>query len=290
MTKTTTTIISTTTINDFLSKSFKEFQTLKLDKVVKNPVDFKNAVMMSCIDDSRTKATNELNAHIVATNKAEAVVSQADIDKKLGLFSAYNDKDMKAYNTACKFLVDAEEKRLELVEKREALTKFVNDNFDNSMITIVKDMTASPIKLQNWLLFKSICSGDYSKISKIFEPVLKSAKIYRTCKARQIEEKSSEFNSWNDTCKNLYVSFKNECESLFSLYTCEDKEDSILTTRHIKMSAGEFNNLADMLSGLSVEIDDKGVMRLSATKMSKFNKVLVKVLVMKKQDIKLVIE
>lgn len=293
MKNTTTTImtlVNLDNVSEYLSKGFEDIKTLKLDDVVKNPIEFKNVVIISALKDTLDNAINEYNAHVLNMNKSENVVKNAELDKKLGIFSAYDEKQMKTYNNAVKFLVDADMKKVMLQDKKEALTKKYNELTTKEYSEKLADIMSDATRLQNFLLIKSLVTGNYSKIANVFKPCLESARIYKACKARQIEEKEASYTEWEKTCKELYMSFKKECELLFNLYNCTEENDPYLSKRSIRMNSGELNNLATMVSGLSIDMNSDGVMKMSATSISTFNKVLVKVLIMKKQNIKLVLE
>lgn len=286
---TITNLVDVSRVDEYLPKSFVDFKALALNDVVKNPIEFKNAVMIDCIKDLYEKSSDELNAHIVNMNKATATIKQAELDKKLGIYSSYDEKQVKTYTIAQKFMLDADMKRVDLQNKLDAYEDTFNEICNDAYKNMLSLVYENPTRLQNWILLKSICSGDFSKIANIFKPMLASAEKYRACKSKQIDEKSADFEKWNKNCCNLYSNFKKECESLFSLYNVKE-DDEVLSMRSIRMNNGEYNNLSIMVSGLDIEMDANGKMKMTVKGAKSFNKMLAKVLVLKKQNVRLVIE
>lgn len=282
-----TTYVKTLFENGYVKKSLDDFGIISLENVIKNPIDFKNCVFLDVLDDCFVQAVKELNAHNTAKIEALTVVERAENAMKLDIFKTYNAKQIAEYNSARKFLIDSDaikqelEKKLDQLENAvDSITKALGSDYDNMM-----KICSSGKEFLHFMLFKGLASGDLSEIAPQFEDVLKRACTYTSYKA--IDHSNDDEKQVEETGKALYKEYKNTVDTLFNNYNMKDDSSAILCKRSINMNCTEYNNLALLISGLELKIDSKGKFKLEATKYKKFQKTIIKVLILKKQNVKL---
>lgn len=269
-------------IHDMLPKSVNEFVTINLENVVIEPLRFKNAVTLDVMRDMTNNLENEVDAFKLKMRNAEKLIKKYEMDKKVGTVATYSEKDIKKVNDAVKFLVDADDKLYKLQSKYDAYKKALSsvpESYLKYCDTLKKECADKMgVTLMNWLLLRSLCSGDVSTLSNIFKPVLEKASSYLTLKASE--------NSTSDDCTASYKAYEVEAKNLFELFSVTDA-NPIFSKRTISMNNKEFNNMARLIAGLKVEMKD-GYLKMTTVSYGKFKDVLVRVLIMKKQNIKLV--
>lgn len=267
-------VVSDLVSNGIVSRSYFEFSELSLVGVVITPIIYKNAVFAACIDRDKEAATKAFTSFCDQIEKAES--RKKELEVKRSAFPL-DDDERKEFTKLTAFLIGAEDKKTELRDRREAL-----EDASEKIAGIISPVYVAQIRgtgkqLLHFELFCSLCSGNVSAWKKSFEKPLQAAQLYRHELARTGGETTE------DT-KALYLSFRTEMEALFSRFGVKKADgNKVLSSRSIRMTPIELNNLAALVSGYNIEQDGNGKFLFKTVNYKKFERVLVKAVVLKKQ-------
>lgn len=267
-------VVSDLVSNGIVSRSYFEFSELSLVGVVITPIIYKNAVFAACIDRDKEAATKAFTSFCDQIEKAES--RKKELEVKRSAFPL-DDDERKEFTKLTAFLIGAEDKKTELRDRREALEDAYEKIAGIISPVYVAQIRGTGKQLLHFELFCSLASGNVSDWKKVFEKPLQSAQLYR-------HELGRTGGETTEDTKKLYLSFRSEMENLFSRFSVTKSDgNKVLASRSIRMTPTELNNLATLVSGFNIEQDGNGKFLFKTINYKKFERVLVKAIVLKKQ-------
>ena len=270
-------VISGLVSDGIVSRSYFEFSELSLVGVVVAPVLYKNAVFAACIEQEKTASENKLESFLKTVEKSEARAKE--LESKRDVFGLDPEENTE-YLKLRAFLLTSEDVRMDLVNRRDALRNAYNEISGIISPVYVSQVKGTGKQLLHFELFCSLASSNVSDWKKVFEKPLQSAQLYR-------HELGRTGGETTEDTKKLYLSFRSEMENLFSRFSVTKSDgNKVLASRSIRMSPTELNNLATLVSGFDIEQDGNGKFLFKTVNYKKFERVLVKAIVLKKQGSK----
>ena len=270
-------VISGLVSDGIVSRSYFEFSELSLVDVVVTPVLYKNAVFAACIEQEKTASENKLESFLKTVEKSEARAKE--LESKRDVFGLDPEENTE-YLKLRAFLLTSEDVRMDLVNRRDALRNACNEISGIISPVYVSQVKGTGKQLLHFELFCSLASSNVSDWKKVFEKPLQSAQLYR-------HELGRTGGETTEDTKKLYLSFRSEMENLFSRFSVTKSDgNKVLASRSIRMSPTELNNLATLVSGFDIEQDGNGKFLFKTVNYKKFERVLVKAIVLKKQGSK----
>ena len=270
-------VISGLVSDGIVSRSYFEFSELSLVDVVVTPVLYKNAVFAACIEQEKTASENKLESFLKTVEKSEARAKE--LESKRDVFGLDPEENTE-YLKLRAFLLTSEDVRMDLVNRRDALRNAYNEISGIISPVYVSQVKGTGKQLLHFELFCSLASSNVSDWKKVFEKPLQSAQLYR-------HELGRTGGETTEDTKKLYLSFRSEMENLFSRFSVTKSDgNKVLASRSIRMSPTELNNLATLVSGFDIEQDGNGKFLFKTVNYKKFERVLVKAIVLKKQGSK----
>lgn len=270
-------VISGLVSDGIVSRSYFEFSELSLVGVVVAPVLYKNAVFAACIEQEKTASENKLESFLKTVEKSEARAKE--LESKRDVFGLDPEENTE-YLKLRAFLLTSEDVRMDLVNRRDALRNAYNEISGIISPVYVSQVKGTGKQLLHFELFCSLASSNVSDWKKVFEKPLQSAQLYR-------HELGRTGGETTEDTKKLYLSFRSEMENLFSRFSVTKSDgNKVLASRSIQMSPTELNNLATLVSGFDIEQDGNGKFLFKTVNYKKFERVLVKAIVLKKQGSK----
>lgn len=270
-------VISGLVSDGLVSRSYADFSELSLVGVVVTPVLYKNAVFAACIEQEKTASENKLESFLKTVEKSEARAKE--LESKRDVFGL-NPEENTEYLKIRAFLLTSEDVKMDLVSRRDALRNACNEISGIISPVYVSQVKGTGKQLLHFELFCSLASGNVSDWKKVFEKPLQSAQLYR-------HELGRTGGETTEDTKKLYLSFRSEMENLFSRFSVTKSDgNKVLASRSIRMSPTELNNLATLVSGFNIEQDGNGKFLFKTVNYKKFERVLVKAIVLKKQGSK----
>lgn len=267
-------VVSDLVSNGIVSRSYFEFSELSLVGVVITPIIYKNAVFAACIDRDKEAVTKAFTSFCDQIEKAES--RKKELEVKRSAFPL-DDDERKEFTKLTAFLIGAEDKKTELRDRREALEDAYEKIAGIISPVYVAQIRGTGKQLLHFELFCSLASGNVSDWKKVFEKPLQSAQLYR-------HELGRTGGETTEDTKKLYLSFRSEMENLFSRFSVTKSDgNKVLASRSIRMTPTELNNLATLVSGFNIEQDGNGKFLFKTINYKKFERVLVKAIVLKKQ-------
>lgn len=267
-------VVSGLVSDGFVSRSYADFSELSLVGVVVTPVLYKNAVFAACIEQEKTASENKLESFLKTVEKSEARAKE--LESKRDIFGLDPDESTE-YSKLRAFLLTSEDVRMDLTNRRDALRNACNEISGIISPVYVSQVKGTGKQLLHFELFCSLASGNVSDWKKVFEKPLQSAQLYR-------HELGRTGGETTEDTKKLYLSFRSEMENLFSRFSVTKSDgNKVLASRSIRMTPTELNNLATLVSGFNIEQDGNGKFLFKTVNYKKFERVLVKAIVLKKQ-------
>lgn len=270
-------VVSGLVSDGIVSRSYADFSELSLVGVVVTPVLYKNAVFAACIEQEKIASENKLESFLKTVEKSEARAKE--LESKRDVFGL-NPEENTEYLKIRAFLLTSEDVKMDLVSRRDALRNACNEISGIISPVYVAQVKGTGKQLLHFELFCSLASGNVSDWKKVFEKPLQSAQLYR-------HELGRTGGETTEDTKKLYLSFRSEMENLFSRFSVTKSDgNKVLASRSIRMSPTELNNLATLVSGFNIEQDGNGKFLFKTVNYKKFERVLVKAIVLKKQGSK----
>ena len=267
-------VVSDLVSDGIVSRSYTDFSELSLVGVVVAPVLYKNAVFAACIEQEKTASENKLESFLKTVEKSEARAKE--LESKRDIFGLDPDESTE-YSKLRAFLLTSEDVRMDLTNRRDALRNACNEISGIISPVYVSQVKGTGKQLLHFELFCSLASGNVSDWKKVFEKPLQSAQLYR-------HELGRTGGETTEDTKKLYLSFRSEMENLFSRFSVTKSDgNKVLASRSIRMTPTELNNLATLVSGFNIEQDGNGKFLFKTVNYKKFERVLVKAIVLKKQ-------
>lgn len=267
-------VVSGLVSDGIVSRSYADFSELSLVGVVVTPVLYKNAVFAACIEQEKIASENKLESFLKTVEKSEARAKE--LESKRDVFGL-NPEENTEYLKIRAFLLTSEDVKMDLVSRRDALRNACNEISGIISPVYVAQVKGTGKQLLHFELFCSLASGNVSDWKKVFEKPLQSAQLYR-------HELGRTGGETTEDTKKLYLSFRSEMENLFSRFSVTKSDgNKVLASRSIRMSPTELNNLATLVSGFNIEQDGNGKFLFKTVNYKKFERVLVKAIVLKKQ-------
>lgn len=267
-------VVSGLVSDGLVSRSYADFSELSLVGVVVAPVLYKNAVFAVCIEQEKTASENKLESFLKTVEKSEARAKE--LESKRDVFGL-DQEESTEYLKLRAFLLTSEDVKMDLVSRRDALRGACNEISGIISPVYVAQIKGTGKQSLHFELFCSLASGNVSDWKKVFEKPLQSAQLYR-------HELGRTGGETTEDTKKLYLSFRSEMENLFSRFSVTKSDgNKVLASRSIRMTPTELNNLATLVSGFNIEQDGNGKFLFKTVNYKKFERVLVKAIVLKKQ-------
>ena len=229
------------------------------------------------MEQEKTASENKLESFLKTVEKSEARAKE--LESKRDVFGLDPEENTE-YLKLRAFLLTSEDVRMDLVNRRDALRNACNEISGIISPVYVSQVKGTGKQLLHFELFCSLASGNVSDWKKVFEKPLQSAQLYR-------HELGRTGGETTENTKKLYLSFRSEMENLFSRFSVTKSDgNKVLASRSIRMSPTELNNLATLVSGFNIEQDGNGKFLFKTVNYKKFERVLVKSIVLKKQGSK----
>lgn len=267
-------VVSGLVSDGLVSRSYADFSKLSLVGVVVAPVLYKNAVFAACIEQEKTASENKLESFLKTVEKSEARAKE--LESKRDVFGL-DQEESTEYLKLRAFLLTSEDVKMDLVSRRDALRGACNEISGIISPVYVAQIKGTGKQSLHFELFCSLASGNVSDWKKVFEKPLQSAQLYR-------HELGRTGGETTEDTKKLYLSFRSEMENLFSRFSVTKSDgNKVLASRSIRMTPTELNNLATLVSGFNIEQDGNGKFLFKTVNYKKFERVLVKAIVLKKQ-------
>ena len=226
------------------------------------------------MEQEKTASENKLESFLKTVEKSEARAKE--LENKRDVFEL-DQEESTEYSKLRAFLLTSEDLRMDLVSRRDALRNACNEIAGIISPVYVAQVKGTGKQLLHFELFCSLASGNVSDWKKVFEKPLQSAQLYR-------HELGRTGGETTEDTKKLYLSFRSEMENLFSRFSVTKSDgNKVLASRSIRMSPTELNNLATLVSGFNIEQDGNGKFLFKTVNYKKFERVLVKAIVLKKQ-------
>lgn len=267
-------VVSGLVSDGLVSRSYADFSELSLVGVVVAPVLYKNAVFSACMEQEKKASENKLESFLKTIEKSESRAKE--LENKRDVFGL-DQEESTEYAKLRAFLLTSEDVRMDLVNRRDVLRNACNEISGIISPVYVAQVKGTGKQSLHFELFCSLCSGNVSEWKNVFEKPLQSAQLYR-------HELGRTGGETTEDTKKLYLSFRAEMENLFSRFSVTKSDgNKVLASRSIRMTPTELNNLATLVSGFNIEQDGNGKFLFKTVNYKKFERVLVKAIVLKKQ-------
>ena len=169
-------VVSGLVSDGLVSRSYADFSELSLVGVVVAPVLYKNAVFAACIEQEKTASENKLESFLKTVEKSEARAKE--LESKRDVFGL-DQEESTEYLKLRAFLLTAEDVRMDLTNRRDALRNACNEIAGIISPVYVAQVKGTGKQLLHFELFCSLASGNVSDWKKVFEKPLQSAQLYR---------------------------------------------------------------------------------------------------------------